>query len=291
MDRLRCRLRCDICNQPSWMGWLYVCSQDESNKALITSNRPQQQQNDQHSELHALRFSRSVITQYQSGVYTEAQMQIIKEQKQKVQDTIAATIRTTLDECRPSTITRDGSKKRAALSRQHSLGVPHKRDLSRGGVSMQTAFQMSAAVSPANFDSYTTNLSRTSPPCDFRCCHRCRPFLHERLPYSLNAVLEGDVSAPSPEEFDNTHVIDAEIASNFGLKNPPRPILRTIDSRDADVFEVRPVSSFSSMCSIASTLELSSSESSLASTEEVAEKYTTGDEVVEQYTTDIITQV
>lgn len=263
MDRKRCRLRCDICDQPSWMGWLYVCSQDETNKASVNINNSRKAV-DELSELHDLRFSPSVISQYQAGGYTTAQMDIMKEQRRKVQNTIADTIKATLDECRPSTITRDGSKKRAALSAQHSMGVPHKRDFSPSSALAQTS-KVSAIVNSIDQNSYLTNLSRASPPCDFRCCHKCRPFLQERLPYSLNAVLkDDDISTPSLDDIKNTHVIDAKVASQFGLKHPPRITLRTIDSRDAMDFDFRPLnSSFPSMSSIASTLEHSSSESSL----------------------------
>ncbi|GAB7345596.1 hypothetical protein MBLNU457_3896t1 [Dothideomycetes sp. NU457] len=262
MDRMRSRLRCDICDQPSWMGWLYVCSQDETIKAPINTKNLQQPLDDL-AELHYLRFSPSVISQYQAGGYTTAQMDIMKEQKRKVQSTIADTIKATLDECRPSTITRDGSKKRADLSAQHSMGVPHKRDFSPSGALAQTS-KVSAIVNSIDQNSYLTNLSRAAPPCDFRCCHRCRPFLQERLPYSLNAVLEDDISPPSADDMKNTHVIDAKVASQFGLKHPPRITFRTIDSRDAMDFDFRPLNSpFPSMSSIASTLEHSSSKSSL----------------------------
>lgn len=262
MNRMRCRLRCDICDQRSWMGWLYVCSQDETNKAALTTHELQKSL-DEVSELHDLGFSPSIISQYQAGGYTTAQMDIMKQQKRKVQETIADTIKATLDECRPSTITRDGSKKRAALSAQHSMGVPHKRDFSPGSVVAQTS-KVSALVNSIDQNSYLDKLSRASPPCDFRCCHRCRPFLQERLPCSLNAVLKDDFSPPSLDDMNNTHVIDAKIATQFGLKHPPRITLRTIDSRDAMDFDFRPLnSSFPSMSSIASTLEHSSSESSL----------------------------
>jgi len=244
------------------MGWLYVCSQDKTTKTSVNTYQLQNPL-DEMSELQDLRFSPSVISQYQAGSYTTAQMDIMKEQKRKVQSTIADTIKATLDECRPSTITRDGSKKRAALSAQHSMGVPHKRDFSAGSASTQTS-KVSAVVNSIDQHSYLTNLSRAAPPCDFRCCHRCRPFLQERLPYSLNAVLNDDASTPSLDDLNNTHVIDAKVARHFGLKHPPRPTLRTIDSRDAMDFDFRPLnSSFPSMSSIASTLEHSSSESSL----------------------------
>jgi hypothetical protein len=88
MDAVHLAVQCDICHQPSTMGWLYECQQDRLQEIIavrIKSTVPPSTVDSQLvRELQALRFSPSVIQQAAEGLYTDAQVDMLKAQKAKV---------------------------------------------------------------------------------------------------------------------------------------------------------------------------------------------------------------
>jgi hypothetical protein len=88
--------RCDLCNEFPALGWLYKCRQDEVQDDLIGAQRRRRsgspEDSDLVSELKHLGFSPSVIKQAEANEYTSAQLEILKQQKSKVNALVAQTL-------------------------------------------------------------------------------------------------------------------------------------------------------------------------------------------------------
>jgi hypothetical protein len=97
MDAVHLPAECDICHEPSTMGWLYECQQDRL-QAVVASRikstaPPSPADSPLIRELQALRFSPSVIQQAANGLYTDAQVDLLKAQKAKVNKLLEETCR------------------------------------------------------------------------------------------------------------------------------------------------------------------------------------------------------
>ena len=171
MNRLYGNSSCDVCHQPSPLGWLYACAQDnhvEDHFSLTAgfwgdsnaSTRPCQSLRE---ELEELNFSPSIIAQAEAGVYTSIQIQTLKEQKTHLHNTIAAV------PSRPSF-------NKLLPDSQPQLTTPHQPF---GNVSNTRHIAPPKVINPT--------------PCAFKCCHRCRPYLVDRCWTSFDAVFNDEL--------------------------------------------------------------------------------------------------
>lgn len=95
MDAVHLAVQCDICHQPSTMGWLYECQQDRLQEVVAARIKstvpPCPVDSPLVRELQALRFSPSVIQQAADGLYTDVQVNLLKAQKAKVNKLVEET--------------------------------------------------------------------------------------------------------------------------------------------------------------------------------------------------------
>lgn len=61
----------------------------------------------------------------------------------------------------------------------------------------------------------TTPVPTPISVCRFKCCHRCRPYLRERLPISIESVLKNEHRPMCAAEAARLPIIDAQIARKF----------------------------------------------------------------------------
>jgi hypothetical protein len=84
MDRVHAFQVCDLCGRQPSMGWLYQCQQDRSQAKLSKPESPYEA-NPTLQELYNLGFSTSILRQASEGVYTDAQLEVLKSQRAKVE--------------------------------------------------------------------------------------------------------------------------------------------------------------------------------------------------------------
>jgi hypothetical protein len=87
MDMVHYSAVCDICHQESSMGWVYECQQDRVQQFIaLEKANVSMDENDTSltRELKQLHFSQSIIRQAAEGLYTDAQIELLKKQKMNV---------------------------------------------------------------------------------------------------------------------------------------------------------------------------------------------------------------
>ena len=97
MDAVHMSTQCDVCHRPSTMGWLYECQQDRLQEVVPSRIKltvpPCSTDSPLIRELQALQFSQSVIQQAADGLYTDAQVDLLKAQKANVNKLLEETSR------------------------------------------------------------------------------------------------------------------------------------------------------------------------------------------------------
>jgi len=84
MDIVHVSALCDVCHQEPSMGWVYECQQDRVQHLNVQEkSKISLDENDTSvtSTLKTLGFSHSIILQAAAGMYTDAQLDILKRQK------------------------------------------------------------------------------------------------------------------------------------------------------------------------------------------------------------------
>jgi hypothetical protein len=83
---------CNVCGKLPSMGWLYECQQDRIQSYLVNdlknTNLSRIIETFQVRDLKILGFSHSVVEQAKKGLYTDAQLEILKNQKDGVKNAI-----------------------------------------------------------------------------------------------------------------------------------------------------------------------------------------------------------
>ena len=227
MDRLRGNYPCDQCGRPSPQGWLYICTQDMyCNDTLPThllSQSLQCENTTEHSHDHpvALGLNPSIIAQIHAGLYTPDQIAIMIDQKRQVQNTIGKTLYLS-----PDVIVEEEKQKwEGARNRKTSHHTDDRTTACKSCNDSPTSLKDTAAA-------LAFNQATIDPPCYFKCCHRCRPFLRERLPMSIESVLNGEVKAITLQETHHLPIMRAAFAQGFptGVVSFP---LRSFQSNDS----------------------------------------------------------
>lgn len=97
MNRMHGDHLCDNCRQPSEQKWLYICSQDtdlDTQAAIIESSKVAKiltSRDVAEADLHHLNVSASIISQWQNGTYSASEIELVKNQKRRVTQTIGTT--------------------------------------------------------------------------------------------------------------------------------------------------------------------------------------------------------
>lgn len=170
---------------------------------------------DVHHELAALGISASIITQIKAGAYTPEQIETIKEQKRKLHKTIAEATSLSRSNSHMSAAKSTDAEKR----NRYSMAVPSKKDATPSNPNLPTPGNGSTS-SPQSIKVLPTI---TGPPCRFKCCQRCRSFLRERLPMSVETALKSEVPPVTLEEASKLPIMDANLAKTIGMRGSPPP--------------------------------------------------------------------
>lgn len=200
MTRLHGPNTCDVCGQIPSFGWLYLCIQDTIGVPSLHLDSQSAADGfssvtEEIQELIALGISASIIDQYQAGGYTSAQIERIKEQKRLVYELVSEA--TYYNAAAPSTPRRS----------LFDAGNPFLQHINDTALTPRRALK-----EPPPSGSLHRELT---PPyltgCQYKCCHRCRPYLYDRLPASIDGVVKGEEPPLSPSEMKSLPILDCEI--------------------------------------------------------------------------------
>lgn len=187
MDRRYGPFSCDSCGSPSPLGWVYTCSQDFPNDYpaspvdSVMDCHPSPEKDAPRTlkdDLQFLGFSRSIIDQAEAGLYTPAQLEVLKNQKRHVHDLIAASSTPfSLNNVFLRMDPQNPSFQSQPMGPRKPLPLVSRRYLTH-------ASDVSPPTSPKQFPQW---------PCTFKCCHQCRSYLQDRCFTSFEAVFVGQV--------------------------------------------------------------------------------------------------
>ncbi|OQO14763.1 hypothetical protein B0A48_00145 [Cryoendolithus antarcticus] len=201
---------CNMCGRHPNVGWLYACRQDwllarqsTSSHDLELPHLPIESDDLDHlTEIAiAVGMSHSVVAQMRSKSYTVTDAKKIIADKVHMLNVIKAEESTSAQHSPPESAT--GKTGEAASSIIAALGTT---------VSSSTSFE---AVSAAASNTTT---------CTYMVCHTCRPFLHDRVPVTIAAIINGTEPAISSNEMQYLRMVEPAVISKLGTR--PAPIRR-----------------------------------------------------------------
>nr|OQO26645.1 hypothetical protein B0A51_07919 [Rachicladosporium sp. CCFEE 5018] len=203
---------CNMCGRPPSVGWLYACRQDwllarqsTSSHDLELPHLPIESDDLDHlTEIAiAVGMSHSVVAQMRSKSYTVTEAKKIIADKVHMLNVIKA------EECTSAQHSPSGSPTgkigEAASSIIASLGTT---------VSSSTSVE---AVSAA---------ASTTTACTYMVCHTCRLFLHDRVPVTIAAIINGTEPAISSIEMQYLRMVEPAVVSKLGTRPAPTRRLR-----------------------------------------------------------------
>ncbi|KAI4138758.1 MAG: hypothetical protein L6R39_006627 [Caloplaca ligustica] len=220
MERLYGDYECMVCHRPSVWGWLYSCTQDDSDDdANPLQNRvilPPVTTAD------LAPWIRGLIAK---GHYTEEQIGKMVAQRQKVLDTISASD-AHFKKTQAATRRMSTRKSRAlstSIEANGHLPFPVITEVAR------------SSTNPArqSLEQSTEAKSRIFPLCRYRACQLCRPTYRDRTWQVLEDAVTAKVLPSDIYENDsNRPVSDPDIVRSLGIRKAKakRPPLRTFDS-------------------------------------------------------------
>ncbi|KAG6986527.1 hypothetical protein G7Y79_00079g100450 [Physcia stellaris] len=232
MKRQYGEYRCMICRRVPDIGWIYICTQDE---AEMTNEEEELDiwndgaaEADSHwlekTESGALKPHPRPVTQLSAwiekaiadGHYTPEQVVILREQKQDVNDKIAAAMQHF----------RDTEAQAAAQSQPSVDATAH--------LPFPVINQVSNAQNDDILPSNPAPTARLFPYCEHRACHNCRSTFRDRTWQKFDDIFE-DRTAPFIDfETDNRPLASPSIVASLGIHEPKRkrqrPLLHTFDS-------------------------------------------------------------
>ncbi|KAI9667557.1 MAG: hypothetical protein M1821_000373 [Bathelium mastoideum] len=168
-----------------------------------TTNTKSNQKATPKNGSEAVKFSTSVAKGIKEGFYTEAQIEILKQQKAHLKATIASAQANV--EPRKSLLSKlPGTH---AIKAALSLST---EDAQRQ--EMNTSLDGSSTPTPKS-----RRKAPPSPPCNFQCCHTCRPALRDRTFVSFESVFAGEVRPMTAEEFKTLPIANANLLRNLRL--------------------------------------------------------------------------
>ncbi|KAF2453563.1 hypothetical protein BDY21DRAFT_366852 [Lineolata rhizophorae] len=265
MDRVHGSYICQVCLRMPEMGWVYVCKQDlelqgsfEGSKvprplpeitvteprdsvegptidAATTVLQPLQprtncvssmgamnvqgtsdgKENEIRSplakELAELGLSRSVIESAEEGLYSEAQLEKLKQQKLHLAEVIKAAEQ------------KDTPKESMRVS-----SASNSENVAPSGACI---LQHGSARPPRQ------------QPCNFKCCHRCRPYYKDRAYVSFEAVFDGAVRPLTVEDMKLLPVVNAQTMVTIASRPTARSSFSPASSISLSPMETESLSS------------------------------------------------
>lgn len=235
MSRLHGENICHICGKVPDLGFVYSCQQDHLAKlrsnATSTEALPLVPDHGTYFEAQAeiaksLGMSASVIRQMRAGEYCYEQIEKLLAQRRHVKDIIKQVEQPSARNTPPSP-ERLMNKLPASPTQQDpiiaSAGMPIVPALQQAGAN---SLPMTPAGTPYNTPAESasntpTKKSSKKSKCNFQVCHACRPFFQDRLPMSVESVLNNEVPAVTETEMHKLPVRNANVVCNLGCRQPP----------------------------------------------------------------------
>jgi hypothetical protein len=232
MDRVFGReLGCYVCGLSPSIGFLYECRQDgdaESLHGLIPqdADRTEPVKSKLRKELESIGLSESIIVTAESGHYTRAQLNKLKELKLELRQTI--------------TDTQQASQTNEAMSRLAAMAkAPSNNDgtFSSMPTPTESVSDLQKYTRPAkrrrlaeNPGEHIADSPQKPPGCAFRACHTCRPYYRDRLYISFQAVLNAEFPPMTHEDIAELPTKSAKIMRTIGNTVQPLPSSMTLDT-------------------------------------------------------------
>lgn len=184
--------RCFQCYRIPSIGFIYVCEQDQVYGEIpqIPQALKRLSKGDKRTlaDLQSLGFDNSIMRAAESGFYTAAQLETLISQKLHVRSVIE--------------ITKEKDKQSETSVKSDEDGKPPYGD----------------TIKPRS--KHKHDFSDSSKPCDYKICHKCRPFSRDRSFISLEAVFNGEIQPPNAWEKGFMPVADVVTVRGLGLKQP-----------------------------------------------------------------------
>lgn len=226
MKRLYGLYDCDVCQNASGLGWVYICTQDDPNPELYSVNPTRFQtekdpykitlgssSSDDHNDSQEPSPELSLWIQkaVNAGLYTTEQVQILIEQKKNVLNRANA-VNKGPESAKPPT---DSGKKPITSSPLKSIIDIEVRAL----LSNPTIIP----GPPQNIQSESVQGGNAVPICRFRSCQGCRPTFRDRTWQRFDDVFEKDAASTLAAEeqgtFQRRPIGRASVVRNIGLRS------------------------------------------------------------------------
>ncbi|KAL8934386.1 MAG: hypothetical protein Q9216_005939 [Gyalolechia sp. 2 TL-2023] len=220
MQRLYGDYECMVCHRPSAWGWLYSCTQDDNGYDIDSATYHPNSKPATTADL-----SPWIQKAIANGLYTDADVEQMVAQRQKVIDTIAAS------EAHFKKMQSSGKR----LSKRNSTATSTSID-----INTHLPFPVIMEAAPPNPDMVRQSLDQPSnsrprifPVCRYRACQQCRATYRDRTWQILETVLKAQI-LPSDVYDDDTDrpISNVNVIRTIGMRKAKavRPPLRAFDS-------------------------------------------------------------
>jgi len=236
MNRLHGNHTCHLCGQIPDLGFVYSCQQDhlprlrsglkgDGTLPLLPDHGTYFE--DKAELARSLGMSPSVVRQMRAGEYSHEQTEVLFAQRRYVIAIIKqaqnAAIKTSMN----------GTSTTAPLDTDRTSGpAPVEGIIASAGLrisSLGHRAEMSpppihsvATLHNTPTDSVTTTPTKKTKKgkCNLQVCHACRPFFQDRVPMSVEAVLNNEIPVMSENDMNALPVRNANILRDIGLRSP-----------------------------------------------------------------------
>ena len=248
MDRLYGDFKCNVCNRPSELGWVYSCTQDDrihpfqdsSTQVSGSLNERLAQLEDhmkygltsQHDSNNAGKANNTVVLPtvdlspsveklIKEGHYTAGQIVTLRAQKQHVFNVAFAVTEGFEESQRPVNPSPRKTNTSQSVDANPHLPFPLINEVRDTSTTDTTASDRLSGVSKA----------RLFPYCKFRACQICRPTYRDRTWQCFEEIFNMDPPNPTLILADeNRPLAKLSIMRAIGLRSTPRrPKLRRLD--------------------------------------------------------------
>ncbi|KAI4183833.1 MAG: hypothetical protein L6R41_005156 [Letrouitia leprolyta] len=220
MERLYGDYDCMVCHRPSAWGWVYSCSQDDSEDEIESATHRQSS-----SPVTITDLSPWIQKAIANDHYTEADVERMLSQRQKVMDTISAS------EAHFRKLQSTGKR----LSKRNSKATSASVDVNGHSPSLVVT-----EVAASNEDTVRQSIDQSSelrprifPVCRYRACQLCRSTYRDRTWQIFEHSVKTQIMPPDIYDDDmDRPVSNINLLRTIGIRKPKagRPPLRTYDS-------------------------------------------------------------
>ncbi|KAI4170633.1 MAG: hypothetical protein LQ343_004865 [Gyalolechia ehrenbergii] len=220
MERLYGDYECMVCQRPSAWGWVYSCAQDDNEDEFDSTSDHQHSRPATTADL-----SPWIQKAIANGHYTEADVEQMVSQRQKVIDTISAS------EVHFKKMRSTGKR----LSKRNSMTTSTSIDVN-GHLPFPVVREVAASTPDIviqSLDQFANAKPRIFPVCRYRACQLCRPTYRDRTWQILETTLKAQIMPPDIYDDDmDRPVSNVNVVRTIGIRKARavRPALRAFDS-------------------------------------------------------------